>query len=105
METQKVQQVLGQQLPPTKESTLEKTGTGDEFIKASASSIPETETLDIEHVPVQNDPREWSSLRKVSFQPYLEYFYVFDIYSIACYPSIDCFCIYDSWTQYQYPEP
>ena len=29
--------------------------------------VPETETLDIEHVPVQNDPRKWSSFRKVSF--------------------------------------
>ncbi|KAF8817171.1 MFS general substrate transporter [Phlegmacium glaucopus] len=26
--------------------------------------MPETETLDIEHVPVQNDPRKWSPLRK-----------------------------------------
>ena len=36
--------------------------------KASISMpIPETQTLDIEHVPVQNDPRKWSSFRKVSF--------------------------------------
>ena len=36
--------------------------------KASISiPVLETETLDIEHVPVQNDPRKWSSFRKVSF--------------------------------------
>ena len=73
MESQKLQQVPFQQLPHSTKKTaldygLENTGTGDELVKAPASSIPETETLDIEHVPVQNDPRKWSPLRKVSFQ-------------------------------------
>lgn len=39
---------------------LEKTATG------VASTSMNTETLDIEHVPVENDPRKWSPLRKVS---------------------------------------
>ena len=35
----------------------------------SLTSIPnpDTETLDIEHFPVQDDPRKWSPLRKVSY--------------------------------------
>jgi hypothetical protein len=56
------------QLPPiiemhTSDYDLEKSCDSE---KASISiPIPETETLDIEHVPVQNDPRKWSSFRKV----------------------------------------
>ncbi|KAF8802110.1 MFS general substrate transporter [Phlegmacium glaucopus] len=39
---------------------------GVHSVKPSTSIVPmpETETLDIEHVPVQNDPRKWSPLRK-----------------------------------------
>ncbi|KAF8805757.1 MFS general substrate transporter [Phlegmacium glaucopus] len=36
--------------------------TGTEF--SNASSVPVAEIFDIEHVPVENDPRAWSSLRK-----------------------------------------
>jgi hypothetical protein len=60
---------VDQQLPPiikmhTSDYDLEKSSDSDE--KASASiPISETEKLDIEHVPVQNDPRKWSSFRKV----------------------------------------
>jgi hypothetical protein len=62
---------VDQQIPPstseiaTSGYDLEKSGTGDKT--SISTSIPEAETLDIEHVPVQNDPREWSSFRKVSF--------------------------------------
>jgi hypothetical protein len=62
---------VDQQLPPstneiaTSDYDLEKSGTGDKT--SISTSIPAAETLDIEHVPVQNDPREWSSFRKVSF--------------------------------------
>lgn len=45
---------------------LEKSGTGDSVKASVPTRIPEPETLDIEHVPVQNDPRKWSSFRKVS---------------------------------------
>ena len=54
----------------TSDHELEKSGTSDSE-KASISirvpAGPKTESLDIEHVPVQNDPRKWSSFRKVSF--------------------------------------
>ena len=59
---------VDQQLPPiielhASDYDLEKSSDSE---KASISiPIPETETLDIEHVPVQNDPRKWSSFRKV----------------------------------------
>ena len=46
---------------------LEKSGTGHSMNASISIGIPETEILDIEHVPVQDDPREWSSFRKVSF--------------------------------------
>ena len=65
---------VDQQLPPTKEMhssnhDLEKYEIGDSDEKVSISVVPvtETETLDIEHVPVENDPRKWSPFRKVSF--------------------------------------
>ena len=48
----------------TSDRDLEKSG-GSEILKAASDSAPET--LDIEHVPVQDDPRKWSSLRKVSY--------------------------------------
>ena len=65
---------VDEKLPPitemhTSDHDLEKFWTGDSD-KASISIRvpgPETETLDIEHVPVQNDPRKWTSFRKVSF--------------------------------------
>ncbi|KAF8817571.1 MFS general substrate transporter [Phlegmacium glaucopus] len=68
----KTETVLDQQLPPsmpeipTFDYDLEKTGTGGvHSVKPSTSTtILDTETLDIEHVPVQNDPRKWSPLRK-----------------------------------------
>ena len=46
---------------------LEKSGTSDSEKASISIPVLETETLDIEHVPVQNDPRKWSSFRKVSF--------------------------------------
>lgn len=46
---------------------LEKSGTGHSTNASISIGIPETDILDIEHLPVQNDPREWSSFRKVSF--------------------------------------
>ena len=61
---------VNEHLPPitemrhTSDRDLEKSG-DSEILKASSNSAPET--LDIEHVPVQNDPRKWSSLRKVSY--------------------------------------
>ena len=65
--------VLDQHLSPsitemhTSDHDLENSGTNNS--EKASISIPglETETLDIEHVPVQNDPRKWSSFRKVSF--------------------------------------
>ena len=77
MKTQEIQ-VFDQQLPPSTQETtldydLEKTGISDESVNVSPSismSIPETETLDIEHVLVQDDPRKWSPLRKVSCSTY-----------------------------------
>jgi len=35
-------------------------------LSTTSTVVPET-TYDIEHMPVHNDPREWSSLRKVNF--------------------------------------
>ena len=61
-----------QQHPPsitelhTCDHDLEKSGTGDSEKASISIPVPETELLDIEHVPVQNDPRKWSSFRKVS---------------------------------------
>ena len=36
-------------------------------VSLTSTPIPDTETLDIEHLPVQDDPRKWSPLRKVSY--------------------------------------
>jgi hypothetical protein len=63
---------VDQQLPPITEMhmsdhDLEKSGASDSEKASISMPVPETETLDIEHVPVQNDPRKWSSFRKVSF--------------------------------------
>ena len=65
-ETQIMEKVLDPPFRPSKQEIrlnhdLEKTGTNEASASASTS-----ETLDIEHVPVQNDPRKWSPLRKVS---------------------------------------
>ena len=62
---------VDQQLPPiterhTSDYDLEKAGSADSEKASISIPVPETETLDIEHVPVQNDPRKWSSFRKVS---------------------------------------
>ena len=62
---------VDQQLPPItemhmSEHNLENSGASDSEKVSILMSVPETETLDIEHVPVQNDPRKWSSFRKVS---------------------------------------
>ena len=46
---------------------LEKSGTSDSEEASISIPVLETETLDIEHAPVQNDPRKWSSFRKVGF--------------------------------------
>ena len=69
-ETQKNEMVLDRQLSPPEIPTFDHDlETGTHSLEASAStSIPKTETLDIEHVPVQDDPRKWSPLRKVSFR-------------------------------------
>jgi len=73
-ETQKIDTIVGQLFPPSAPEMptfdLEKTGTGGvHSVKPSTSmAMLETETLDIEHVPVENDPRKWSPLRKASFQ-------------------------------------
>jgi hypothetical protein len=62
-----------QQLPPsiterhTSDHDLEKSGSSDSEKTSISKPVPETDTLDIEHVPVQNDPRKWSSFRKVSY--------------------------------------
>ena len=36
-------------------------------ITSTIAPEPEVPTFDIEHMPVKNDPRAWSSLRKVGF--------------------------------------
>ena len=64
--------LVDQQLPPTSEIhasgyDLEKSRIGDSVKGSILICVPETETVDIEHVSVQNDPRKWSSFRKVSF--------------------------------------
>ena len=61
---------VDEHLPPmtemhTPDIDLEKSGDSEIFKFKKAVSGPET--LDIEHVPVQNDPRKWSSFRKVGF--------------------------------------
>ena len=64
---------VDQQLSPavtelhTSEHDLEKSGASDSEKAPISMPVSETETLDIEHVPVQDDPRKWSSFRKVSF--------------------------------------
>jgi hypothetical protein len=64
---------VDQQLPPStseihaSDYDLEKSGIGDSVKGPILICLPETETVDIEHVSVQNDPRKWSSFRKVSF--------------------------------------
>ena len=76
--------------------------------KASISIvIPEIETLDIEHVPVQNDPRKWSSLRKVSYKitSWVLYLFLLSTSYIACHSGINLFCYFDRWTWMQYTEP
>ena len=70
IDSEMVFQILRLEMP-TSDIDLKETGaTRVQSLQPSISMIPtiqETESLDIEHVPVQNDPREWSSLRKVSF--------------------------------------
>ena len=69
--------VLDRQLSPSTQEIstldhnldLEKSGRTDSEKASISIPVTETETLDIEHVPVQNDPRKWSSFRKVSFLP------------------------------------
>ena len=63
---------VDQQLPPiiemhTSDHDLEKPGTSDSEKASISIPVPEPESLDIEHVPVENDPRKWSSFRKVSY--------------------------------------
>ena len=63
---------VDQQLPPSitemhmTDHDLEKSRTTDPEKGSISIPVSETETLDIEHVPVQDDPRKWSSFRKVS---------------------------------------
>ena len=70
-ETQEIETVPHQQIPSFTQELhydLEKTRTSEVCpVTQPSQSMPisEPETLDIEHVPVQNDPRKWSSLRKV----------------------------------------
>ena len=67
-----IQLEVDQQPPPsikemhTSDHDLEKSGPGASDSEKAISGL-KTESLDIEHVPVQNDPRKWSSFRKVSF--------------------------------------
>lgn len=70
----------------------------------------ETEPLDIEHVPVQNDPRKWSALRKVRLKVVLTQLESSVLDSLVfccleCYSSIDLFCIYNRWNCSQYTKP
>ena len=62
---------VDQQLPPiteihTSDHDSEKSGTSDSEKASISIPFTETENLDIEHVPVHDDPRKWSSFRKVS---------------------------------------
>ena len=99
---------VGEHLPPitemqTSDRDLEKSG-DSEILKAASDSAPET--LDIEHVTVQNDPRKWSSFRKVSFLPsWVLYLFYYPLSYIAFYPGINLFCIFGRWTCVQYTEP
>jgi hypothetical protein len=115
MPTRTVLQAV-QQLPPpitemhTSDHDLEKSGTSDSEKASTSISVLATETLDIEHVPVQNDPRKWSSFRKVSFLTQVSILSItFTLYYplsyIACYLGINLFCIFDCWTWRQYTEP
>ena len=64
---------VDQQLPPsitemhTADHDLEKSGCTDSEKASISIPVTETDTLDIEHAPVQNDPRKWTSFGKVSF--------------------------------------
>jgi hypothetical protein len=81
---------------------LEKTAAG------VASTSMNTETLDIEHVPVQNDPRKWSPLRKVSCPTTTKVSSVLThrlFLYLECYSGIDLFCIYNRWNCSQYTKP
>lgn len=40
-------------------------------ITSTFAPEPEAPSFDIEHMPVKNDPRAWSSLRKVGFDTLL----------------------------------
>ena len=99
---------VNEHLPPitemhTSDRDLEKSG-DSEILKAASDFAPET--LDIEHVTVQNDPRKWSSFRKVSFLPsWVLYLFYYPLSYIAFYPGINLFCIFGRWTCVQYTEP
>ena len=80
--------------------------------KASISMpVLEIQTLDIEHVPVQNDPRKWSSFHKVSFVTQVSilsttsYLFYYPLSYIACHPGINILCSLHRWTWRQYTEP
>ena len=86
---------VDQQLPPsitemrqTSDHDLEKSGTSACDSEKASISIrvpdvgPEMETLDIEHAPVQNDPRKWSSFRKVSFLTQVFHLHFFSYYPL-----------------------
>ena len=95
---------------PSADHDLEKSGTSDSEKASISIPVPETETLDIEHVPVQNDPRKWSSFRKVSLLTQvsilsIHHLFYYLLSYIACYPGINLFCILDRWTWRQYTEP
>ena len=106
---------VDKRLPPsitemhTSDHDLEKSGCTDSEKASISIPVTETETLDIEHVPVQNDPRKWSSFRKVSFWPkfpsWLLHFFYYPFSYIACHPGINLFCNFDRWTWMQYTEP
>ena len=107
---------VDQQLPPiteihTSDHDSEKSGTSDSEKASISIPFTEAETLDIEHVPVHDDPRKWSSFRKVSFLTHKSPSWVLlplffhSLSYIACYPGVDLFCIIDLWTWHQYTEP
>jgi hypothetical protein len=54
-------------------------GRTDLTIEKTPGSISREEPVDIEHVPVKNDPRTWSSFRKV-WMGKTRYFLYFETY-------------------------
>lgn len=47
------------------EPNISSDSNADTETKSAVSDVPEPITFDIEHMPVADDPRKWSTLRKV----------------------------------------